>query len=256
MKNLKNILERFREELPRELSRESSLVSMFILLILWEILKGVLSRLGELITDNILPNLPSILFQFLKFIYSIFSYPIQTNLSQLLLLLLIFLPGYRIIDKYLLRKAKKQVVFEDDFDAGNRGWNLNYWGSNNPNKTNSITDSHMIFEASDDELIDSKKEYGAYFDLRSGIYEGLKYEVSCFVKSSVNATMGFQLWIHDTTGKNTVKFPRNFYTPGDGFEEVKVGFTATSSQAMRIHLHNKAGLGMIIVDKVRVVKVK
>jgi hypothetical protein len=67
--------------------------------------------------------------------------------------------------------------------------------------------------------------------------------------------MGFKLWVHDTRGQGEMKSPPNFYTPGEEYEEVKVGFIATKSQALRIHLHYKAGKGKIFVDKVGVVKI-
>lgn len=76
-----------------------------------------------------------------------------------------------------------------------------------------------------------------------------------WVKSDKNTTMGFKLWVHDTLGQAEMKFPANFYTPGIEYEEVKTGFITTKSQALRIHLHSKAGKGKIYVDKVIVVRV-
>ena len=113
----------------------------------------------------------------------------------------------------------------------------------------------MVFEADSSDLKSPQKENGACIDLKNGIYQDSKYEVSCWVNSSKNTRMGFKLWVHDTLGQAEMKFPANFYTPGNKYEEVKVGFIATQSQALRIHLHYKVGKGKISVDRVKVIKV-
>lgn len=211
------------------------------------------AKLFQLLINVVTPYTPSFLNKTLQLLT--YSFPVKINIVTIILFILGFFTVYRFIDRKLLQKLGKTIIFKDDFDS-DQGWLLNYWGSNNPNKTCRFEDSSMVFEADETALMDDRKEYGAYYDLTSGIYEGSKYEISCWVKSEEKTSMGFKLWVHDTRNQNGIKFPARFYTPGSDLEEIKVGFTATSSQALRIHLHNKAGTGKIIVDKVLVTKVK
>lgn len=151
----------------------------------------------------------------------------------------------------------KEIIFEDDF-INDRGWFLNYWGTTNPNKTNRIENSTMIFEANNEEVLNQNNEYGAYIDLRNGILNGQTYEIICKLKSETDTTMGFQLWVHDTRGGNmdvSKKEPKSFYTPKNIYRELRLKYTANSTNAIRIHLHNKAGVGKIIVDKIMVLKI-
>lgn len=197
---------------------------------------------------------------FVNAIFGILTYPVvlKTNIFNIFLFfslfIIVFFSAYRFFDKKLLKKG--EVVFEDNFEFGNKGWQLNYWGSNNPDKTCRLENSSIIFEAEEKDLADPRRENGAYYDLATGIYEGSRYEISCWVKSTPETSMGFKLWVHDTKGHNEMKFPPRFYTPGTSFEEIKLGFVGTSSQALRIHLHSKAGAGRIIADKVKVAKVQ
>ena len=66
--------------------------------------------------------------------------------------------------------------------------------------------------------------------------------------------MGFQLWIHDGAGGAIeAKEPMFPKTPSDTYyETIKVRFTITESNAIRIHLHCKAGIGFIKVSEVLV----
>ncbi len=250
----KQLKKKILEFIPFEIKRPTSPISVILAIIVL----GFFSKIGESLLDLLLgvvnPYTPEVLRIFsLVVTYPI---PIKINILTLLIFAVLFFPIYRFFDKALLQKLGKTTIFEDEFDFGNKGWALNYWGSNNPDKTCRIENSSIVFQAEEADLVDTRKEYGAYFDLKNGIYEGSKYEVSCWVKSEQGTTMGFKLWVHDTMGHNDGKFPANFYMPGVDFEEVKLGFTGTSSQGLRIHLHNKAGSGKILVDKVRVIKVK
>ena len=252
---MKRILDFVKLHIPFEIKRPSSPVSIILALVII----GFFGKIGEKLLDILLNLFTPLAPEILKVIKVVVSYsiPINLNLLTLMIFVLLFFPVYRFFDKKLLQRLGKTIIFEDDFDFGNQGWVLNYWGSTNPDKTCRIEKSILIFEAEDAELTDPRKEFGAYFDLTNGgVYQGSKYEISCWVKSENNTSMGFKLWVHDTRGQSNVKFPANFYTPSMQFEEVKVGFTATSSNALRIHLHNKPGSGKIIIDKVRVVKVK
>jgi len=177
---------------------------------------------------------------------------------MLALVILIF-PLYRRFDKFFMQGKNRELIFKDDFVV-DQGWRLNYWGTTNPNKTNRIENSTMIFEASEDELQDENKEFGAYYDLKNGIYEGYTYEVCCKVKSDPNTTMKFQLWLHDNVIGNrssmrTKKMPEELETPSLEFKEIKATFIATATNGIRIHLHNKGGLGKIYVKEVIVHKV-
>jgi hypothetical protein len=110
----------------------------------------------------------------------------------------------------------------------------------------------MIFEATQNEWKNNEGENGAYYDLK-GLKMGRKYEVSCMVKSSPNATMSFLLWLHDTEGANSIKDPNQFdIPPSNEFQEYKRVFVATQTKAIRIHLHCLAGTGFLIVKEVKV----
>ncbi len=170
--------------------------------------------------------------------------------------LLIFLWSLKQFPLQEFKKNKKEIIFEDDF-VSNKGWIMNYWGTTNPDKTNRIESSMIIFEATENELLHPNKEFGAYIDLKNGIDEGSAYEVSCLVKSEPGTTMKFQLWLHDNViGNNssmrTEKNPAQLKTPGNDFEKIKLEFIATVTKGIRIHLHNQGGVGKIIVDKVTV----
>ena len=158
------------------------------------------------------------------------------------------------MDKIVLRRFRNEIVFKDDFDAGNKGWALNYWGSYNPQKTNRIENSTMIFEATESDLADTRKEFGAYIDLRNGIYRGYTYEIICKVKSAEHTTMQFMLWLHDTLGgASSINTPLG--TPSTSGETIKLEFEVNVTEAIRIHLHNKAGEGKILVNGVVVRKI-
>ncbi len=163
------------------------------------------------------------------------------------------------IQEYGFKKNNQKLIFEDNFSSNN-GWLLNYWGTTNPSKTARIENSTIVFEALENELLDNTKEYGAYIDLKDGISEGSKYLISCSVKSEPGTTMRFQLWIHDNViGNNssmrTGKDPQNLEIPGTSYEEKKVEFVATATNGIRIHLHNKGGVGRISVRQVSVIQI-
>lgn len=150
------------------------------------------------------------------------------------------------------KENKKEIIFEDNF-SNNRGWFLNYWGTTNPSKTNRIENFAIVFEATEDELLHPQKEFGAFIDLKEGIVDGCEYEICCRVKSTPNTTMGFQLWLHDTVGRNSAvskRTPQHFEIPNQDYQEIKLDYVANSNNAIRIHLHNKGGAGKILVDSV------
>ncbi len=252
MKDFKNAI---GSQLPFPFNKPQSILIGIVALIV----SGFFLQFGTTIFNwtypQTVPYLPKVIQQL---IYGL-TYPFFTLRVSLLgsvtFLLLVYLL-FKLINYFFLKKARDTIVFVDEFDFSNKGWVLNYWGSNDPDKTCHFDNSMLIFEALPNDLHNSKGENGAYYDLFQGMYEGSKYEISCWVRSEQNTTMGFKLWVHDTTGKNERKFPANFYTPGLAPEEIKVGFTGTKSDGLRIHLHTRAGSGRIVVDKVKVVKIK
>lgn len=250
---MKNIIKKI---VPFELMRTSSWLSVAITLIivgaLGEIGKILIYAIGGLIT-KITPTTKDF---FLWANSTNIQVSYFTLFSYVIIFIVLLFPIYRYLDRFLLNKFRREIIFEDDFDSTSKGWYLNYWGSTNPQKTNRIENSLMIFEANENELVDPKKEFGAYVDVRNGIYQGYTYEISCKVKSDIETTMGFQLWVHDTTGGiSSVWEPSKFFSPQTSFREIKLKFIATSTGAIRVHLHNKAGKGRILVDNVSVVKV-
>jgi hypothetical protein len=67
--------------------------------------------------------------------------------------------------------------------------------------------------------------------------------------------MSFRLWVHDTIGiKNEItnwEIP-----PSDLFKTFSLKFTATETNAIRIHLHCKSGSGKIEIKEVKVVRLR
>ena len=248
-KMLMKVLGYIKDKFPFELKRGTSIASVIIALLF----TGFLTRLGGILLDKTIALLKPYLPTVWGFLVWIISLKFEMNFLSAIVFVVFLFPIYRKIDRLLLSRSENEIIFKDDFDSGNKGWALNYWGSNDPIKTNRIENSTMIFEATEVELHSRKKEFGAYFDLRNGIYTGNNYEISCKVKAIDNTTMQFSLWLHDTHGSSSSLTPMR--TPNiASFEIIKLNFTATGTQAIRIHLHNKAGAGQILVDNVLVKK--
>lgn len=248
----KEMLEYLKYSLPFEIKKEASLISLFISLIVISILGGFLNELGAKILSWMLELKIPFFPETVKTIRLIALYPIQTNP----LIILVFIVSFYLLSHSLSRlKLKETIVFEDDFSSGNKGWWLNYWHSKNEDKTCRFENNSMVFEADESDLVPPQKENGACIDLIKGIYQGSKYEIYCWVKSSRKTTMGFKLWVHDKDGHAEMKSSPDFSTPSTRYTEVKVPFIATKSQALRVHLHYKAGVGKIFVNKVKVVRV-
>ncbi len=246
--------ELLRKLLPFELKRGTSIISVAFAFIL----AGLLTKIGELILtaifDIIAPALPVIKDTVLSILFFTFEVNVLTLIVGFLIFISVLFPAYRYIDRLLLKSKRRVLIFEDSF-VGNIGWNLNYWGTTNPSKTNRIENSKMIFYATPAEVTNKEGFFGAFFDLTNGIYQGNSYEVVCFVKSTDGSTMGFQLWLHDTTGNVSILIPDKPFTPPKSGKEISLTFVATASNAMRIHLHSKAGAGSIIVERVAVYKI-
>lgn len=253
--------ELLRRLVPFELKRGTSLISIVAALVI----AGLLAKLGDLILtfaiDESSKFLPVIGEKFVAFLLFKFEINVLTVVLVFVTFLLLLFPIYRYIDRLLLRERKQELIYEETFLHG-AGWNLNYWGTTNPQKTNRIENSQMIFEAINAEVLNGNGFFGAYYDLRSGIYQGNTYRVVCSVKSLDRASMGFQLWLHDTTGnpqevdgKAILIHPLVPTTPSEKGEQVQVDFRATSTNALRIHLHCRGGSGKIVVDNVRVYKI-
>jgi len=256
---MREIIEFLKKSIPFEIKRSTSIVSVILAIIII----GFLSEIGRWFFDGIV----SLLKLALPFVGNFYlwatsiTYQISllTIIFYVFALIILIFPIYRKLDKFFMQGKNKELIFKDDFNT-DQGWQLNYWGTTNPAKTNRIENSTMIFEAREDELQNANKEFGAYFDLKNGIYEGYTYEVCCKVKSDPNTTMKFQLWLHDNVVGNrssmrTKKMPEEFKTPSNDFKEIKARFIATVTNGIRIHLHNKGGFGKIYVKEVVVYKV-
>lgn len=252
-----NIFSYLKDKIPFELKRGTSLLSIILALII----AGLFTRLGEIILEKIIyyfkPYFPTAIKGFKwvwDFIIWTMSISFEVNLFGIVIFIILLFPIYRMIDKFFLKKIRGEIVFKDEFSSGNKGWQMNYWGSNNPQKTNRIENSYMIFEAEDIDLIDQKKEFGAYIDLKNGIYQGNEYEVICKVAADANTTMQFRLWLHDTKGGSS-NIQTNYITPTEKISTLNLKFTSNETNAIRIHLHNKAGSGKIKVKEVIVKKI-
>lgn len=245
------LFNRLKKHIPFELKRGTSLISIILTLIII----GILNQIGVSITNFILgfikPNFPSIF----EKIMTVLSYKIEFNVVTIIILIFLLFPIYRLIDKRLLKRSNKTLIFMDNF-APASNWHYNYWESGRQAKTNRIENGKMIFEARPDEIKNPNNAFGAFIDITNGIYKDQKYEISCKIRSENDCTMKFQLWLHDTNGINyNVKEPTEPYTPKDNFEIIKTTFIATETNALRIHLHNQPGNGKIIIDNISVIKI-
>ncbi|MHB8067795.1 MAG: hypothetical protein ACYDIC_07840 [Desulfobaccales bacterium] len=238
-----------KEKIPFELKRGTSIFSIILALIL----AGICTKAGELILMFLVKGIKPFLPSFWYFLISFLTIKFEVNLFGIIIFTILLFPVYRWFDKIFLRSLKGVVIFRDKFDSGNQGWSLNFWGSKNPDKTNRIEKSMLIFEATEDELNNENKEYGAYFDLKNGVYKGNRYEIACKVRADENTTMQFRLWLHDTRGRSNCA--TSFLVPSKKSEKIKLEFTANETEAIRIHLHCKAGTGRIIVEEVLVKKI-
>lgn len=252
------MIEYLKKHIPFELKRDASAISILVTLFTLYILSGFFGKIGEWLFDKMGVTFKVVSPFIADFYHWVTAITFQVSLVEVVIYSILFFPIYRRFDRFILKKQRGEVVFEDDF-INNQGWSLNYWGTTNPSKTNRIEHSTMIFEAKEEELLSQKKEFGAYIDLRNGIYDGLTYEVSCQVKSEPNTTMGFQLWVHDTIGGNpvvSIREPSTFCLPSSqNYQTITLRYKANSTNAIRIHLSNKGGDGRILVDKLTVTKV-
>ena len=180
---------------------------------------------------------------------------IETNIISLLLIIFCSIPIfnflYRVIFSKLIRNEK---VFFDDFSSDKHVWNLNYWGTSETKQSVRIENNQLVLDAVPG-IWQANGENGAFYDLTDNVLIGRKYEISCKVTSSMNCTMGFKLWVHDTQGNNSTLSPIEFQTPpSDTIKEYKVKFIPSVYNGIRIHLHCKEGQGIIFVKEVLVKK--
>ena len=219
------------------------------------ILLGFLARIGEDIYDNLKTYDFKKLSIFGQAIIKFFTATVEIQVINFLLIAIAAVPFYKLLNRYVISRLFSEVIFREDFSSNANFWAMNYWGSTNANKTNRIENNRMIFEALPTEWAwsGSPGQGGAYYDLRTGIVKGLNYIIECKVKSAPSTTMKFQLWLHDTVEKNSVRGEVET-PPTNDYKTYTLKFKATDSQAIRIHLHCFAGQGQIIVDEVRVVR--
>jgi hypothetical protein len=72
----------------------------------------------------------------------------------------------------------------------------------------------------------------------AGLVPGQMYQVSAWVKSSIAATNGVELWLHDTQENGSVA---NLVSPDTDWQQFSTAFTATSIGKLRIHLMQVSG---------------
>lgn len=237
------------------LGRELTLTSS-IAVIVFLILTGVFNSLGADLYNYIKDLNPSKVNNVIIKLSSILFYSIRINILTIFLFIIFLVPLIRYLDRKIFSKLITENIFLEDFKNNIHTWGLNYWGSTNPKKTNRIENGMMIFEASSNEWRQNL-EGGACYDLHNNIINGRSYEISCKVKASSDCTMGFKLWVHDVVGEKSLNIPNDFEVPpSNSFKEYKLSFTATNSNAIRIHLHCKAGKGRIMINEVKVIRKK
>src|SRR5258708_18696611 len=144
---------------------------------------GFLTRIGEDIYDRLKTYDFKQLGEFGQLIVRFFTTTIEVELINVLLVVIAAVPFYRLINRYIVSKLFSEVIFIEDFSSNTYFWVLNYWGSTNRTKTNRIENHQMIFEALPTEWTWSGNpgQNGAYYDLRTGIVNGLNYSVECKV---------------------------------------------------------------------------
>lgn len=236
--------------MPFEIKRGSSIISLITALII----AGFLSKVGEFLFDKFLTVISPIIPVIGKILFQIVSFRFEINITSLIVFALILFPVYRYFDNKLIQKKDGVKIFTEDFNNGENGWHLDYWGKGSSSKINRVEKGCMVFEAEESEISHEKKESGAYFDLKNGIYKDNIYTVRCNVRSDQDTTMKFRLWLHDTSGKSESVSSDDMFIPSNKFQVIEAKFVATDSNAMRIHLHFKAGKGKIYVDNVTVTK--
>jgi hypothetical protein len=245
------MLEKLKNSIPFQLKRGTSVISILSTIVII----GALERVGSWVVEFVWKISKPIFPDLINMILRALTYKFEVNVIAVIFFTLLLFPLYNYIDKTFLKFFKTQIIFRDkNFNA----WFLNYWGSKNQHKTNRIENEQLIFEATAEDLENDENQFGAFYDLRNGIYEGNKYEISCQVKSENNCTMKFQLWVHDTVGGpgKSIIFPNTPITPKETWETIKVIYIAGTTNALRIHLHNYGGQGRIIVKEVLVRKVE
>src|SRR5260370_40651393 len=71
-----------------------------------------------------------------------------------------------------------------------------------------------------------------------------------WVRADAGTTAQAMLWVHDTTGGNSVQ--STLFTPDTAWQQVTLNFTADNTSLMRIHLYFSAGSGTVYYDDVQV----
>lgn len=213
-------------------------------------LTGFFNKLGELLFDALTGALP----KFWSSILSLILRPITISLWAFILIIVVLIPVATLTTGLYFRIRRHVEIFFDDFATPNRYWGLNYWQGKA--ETVRFEGNHLVLQAATLEEWPATGCNGAYIDLTYGIYENETYEISCRVKSSPNSTMGFQLWVHDTVGKDKRSLdPQDFETPPNDYKLYKTTFVTTKTKAIRVHLHARIGTGSILVSDVKVVKI-
>lgn len=216
------------------------------------ILIGVLNEFGKDIYGWLKNSDYRFLSVVINLIIDFLFFKIEINVLTILVSLSLAIPIYRFLTRRIFGKLISETIFVEDFKSSKNYWNLNFWGSTNPSKTNRIENNEMIFEANPDEW-QNNSEGGAYLDLRNGIQQGLTYHISCKAKSTSGTTMAFRLWLHDAMGKQSAT--TNWETPpSNQYKTYDLKYHTTDSQAIRIHLHCKSGQGQINIKEVKVVR--
>lgn len=180
---------------------------------------------------------------------------VEIPVFVLFLGIVFFVILFKVVNRALLKRSRKTLVYLEDFDEYPTGWIIGYWHESNKSKFN-IDNSNLIFSGSPGEFINPRKQTGAYIDLSSNIYNKNKYLIRCRVKARRDTTARFQLWVHDIDQPTqSKKEPSGGLSPHNRYQWIVMKYQATPTNKLRIHLHCFAGGGKIYIDKVEVYKV-
>jgi hypothetical protein len=92
---------------------------------------------------------------------------------------------------------------------------------------------------------------GVFQDIR-GLTPGQSYRVFAGVSSAAGPSTQVALWLHDGAEHAGAI---SWTTPSATWQDLGVGFTATATGILRVHLHSYGGAGTVYWDNVRVVRV-
>ena len=119
-----SLADSIKDKIPFKIKEKTSFLGVIIFFVLFSILNGFLSRIGELIIENLAPLISPIAPKIWEFtIFWLFTpTAINLNLFSVMVVTVIFFQVGYLIDTLLFKKNKKEILFEDNFKQGLIRW--------------------------------------------------------------------------------------------------------------------------------------